>query len=92
MGLLDDAAVDAGLAGLAWQRDGDLIVRVVRKADFVEALEVVNLVGALAEEADHHPDIDIRWNTVTLRLTTHSAGGLTDKDLALAARIDAAIG
>ena len=92
MGLLDNAAVDAGLAGLAWQREGDQIVLVVRKADFAEALAVVNQVGVLAEEADHHPDIDIRWNTVTLRLTTHSAGGLTDKDLALAARIDAAIG
>jgi len=92
VGLLDNAAVDAGLAGLAWQREGDQIVLVVRKADFAEALAVVNQVGVLAEEADHHPDIDIRWNTVTLRLTTHSAGGLTDKDLALAARIDAAIG
>ena len=46
-------------------------------------------MGALAEAADHHPDIDIRWNTVTLRLSTHSAGGLTDKDLSLAAEIDA---
>ncbi len=46
-------------------------------------------VGALAEEMDHHPDIDIRWNTVTLRLTTHSEGGLTRLDLELARRIDA---
>ena len=49
----------------------------------------MNAVGALAEEMDHHPDIDIRWNTVTLRLTTHSAGGLTQLDLELARRIDA---
>ena len=45
-------------------------------------------MGELAEAADHHPDIDIRWDTVTLRLSTHSAGGLTDKDLSLAAAID----
>ena len=92
MALLDDETVKAGIAGLAWQREGDEIVRVVRKADFVDALAVVNQVGVLAEEANHHPDIDIRWNTVTLRLKTHSAGGLTDQDLALAARIDAEIG
>jgi 4a-hydroxytetrahydrobiopterin dehydratase len=48
-------------------------------------------VGALAEAADHHPDIDIRWNAVTLRLSTHSAGGITEKDLALAAVIDAEV-
>jgi len=48
----------------------------------------VNQVGALAETADHHPDVDIRWDTVTLRLSTHSAGGLTEKDLLLAAEVD----
>jgi len=91
MGALDDVTIAAGLQGLAWTREGDLLVRVVRRADFDEAMAVVNEVAALAEEADHHPDIDIRWNTVTLRLTTHSAGGLTSKDLELAARIDVAI-
>lgn len=80
--------VDAALAGLDWERQGDVLVKVVRRDDFVGALAVVNAVGELAEAADHHPDIDIRWNTVTLRLTTHSAGGLTAKDLALAAEID----
>lgn len=80
--------VDAALAGLDWERQGDVLVKVVRRDDFAGALAVVNAVGELAEAADHHPDIDIRWNTVTLRLTTHSAGGLTAKDLALAAEID----
>lgn len=80
--------VDAALAGLDWERQGDLLVKVVRRDDFAGALALVNAVGELAEAADHHPDIDIRWNTVTLRLTTHSAGGLTAKDLALAAEID----
>jgi 4a-hydroxytetrahydrobiopterin dehydratase len=88
MGLLDDEAIAAGLRSLAWERDGDSIVRAVKKKDFAEALAFVNEVGALAETAGHHPDIDIRWNTVTLRLSTHSAGGLTDQDLSLAATID----
>jgi len=48
----------------------------------------VNRVGELAERANHHPDIDIRWNTVTLRLSTHSAGGITEADLGLARQID----
>ena len=72
-----------------WAREGEVITKVVEKADFAEALAFVNAVGALAERADHHPDIDIRWNKVTLRLTTHSEGGLTDKDWALAEQIDA---
>jgi 4a-hydroxytetrahydrobiopterin dehydratase len=80
--------VDAALAGLDWERQGDVLVKVVRRDDFAGALALVNAVGELAEAADHHPDIDIRWNTVTLRLTTHSAGGLTAKDLALAGEID----
>ncbi|HUA94749.1 MAG TPA: 4a-hydroxytetrahydrobiopterin dehydratase [Acidimicrobiales bacterium] len=80
--------VDAALAGLDWERQGDVLVKVVRRDDFAGALALVNAVGELAEAADHHPDIDIRWNTVTLRLTTHSVGGLTAKDLALAAEID----
>jgi 4a-hydroxytetrahydrobiopterin dehydratase len=88
MPLLDENAVTEGLAGLAWQRDGSELVKVVKRDDFAGALKYVNEVGARAEEVDHHPDIDIRWNTVTLRLTSHSAGGLTDMDLALAKTID----
>ncbi|MHB1582854.1 MAG: 4a-hydroxytetrahydrobiopterin dehydratase [Acidimicrobiales bacterium] len=88
--VLDPAAVDAALGerSLAWRRDGDQLVKVERRQGFAGALAYVNQVGALAEAADHHPDIDIRWDTVTLRLSTHSAGGLTAKDLALAAEID----
>ena len=89
MSTLDHAAVDAALAtGLAWQRVGDELVKGRRGRDFADSLAYVNAVGALAEDANHHPDIDIRWNVVTLRLTTHSAGGLTESDLALARRID----
>jgi 4a-hydroxytetrahydrobiopterin dehydratase len=88
--VLDGDAVDAALAdrGIAWSREGSDLVKVVRRTGFAGALEFVNQVGGLAETADHHPDIDIRWDTVTLRLSTHSAGGLTDKDLSLAAEVD----
>jgi 4a-hydroxytetrahydrobiopterin dehydratase len=87
--LLDDEAINAGLQGRAWERQGQELVKVVKRKDFAEALTYVNAVGVLAEEAGHHPDNDIRWNTVTLRLSTHSAGGLTQNDLDLAGRIDA---
>lgn len=88
--VLDGDAVDAALAdrGIAWSREGSDLVKVVRRKGFAGALEFVNQVGALAETAEHHPDIDIRWDTVTLRLSTHSAGGLTEKDLSLAAEVD----
>jgi 4a-hydroxytetrahydrobiopterin dehydratase len=89
--VLGAAAVDAALAerGIGWRRDGSELVKEVQRTGFAGALAFVNEVGALAEAADHHPDIDIRWDTVTLRLSTHSAGGLTENDLALAAQVDA---
>jgi 4a-hydroxytetrahydrobiopterin dehydratase len=88
MAVLDDAAVDAALASTPWKREGKEIVRIVKRSDFVDALAFVNAVGRLAEEADHHPDIEIRWDTVTLRLSTHSQGGITEADMALAHAID----
>jgi 4a-hydroxytetrahydrobiopterin dehydratase len=89
--VLDNRAVDEALATrrLSWHREGAALVKVADRGDFARALGYVNDVGALAEAANHHPDVDIRWGTVTLRLSTHSAGGLTAKDLDLAARIDA---
>ena len=82
--------VDAALAeqGLSWERAGDELVTTVELRDFAAALTFVNAVGAAAEAANHHPDIDIRWNKVHLVLSTHSAGGLTVLDIALAAAID----
>jgi 4a-hydroxytetrahydrobiopterin dehydratase len=88
MAILDDATVDRALASAPWRREQNEIIRVVKKSDFADALAFVNAVGRLAEEADHHPDIDIRWDTVTLRLSTHSEGGITEADLALAQAID----
>lgn len=88
--VLTAEAVDAALVarGLSWQRQGDELVKTSTHQGFAGAMGFVNAVAELAEAADHHPDIDIRWNTVTLRLTTHSAGGLTERDLALAGEID----
>ncbi len=92
MEVLDTATVDAALAGTAWERQGSEIVTIRRGADFAESLAFVDAVGALAQEMDHHPDVDIRWNVVTLRLTTHSAGGITGLDIELARRVDALAG
>ena len=72
-----------------WTKRSAEITRTYQFKNFVAALKFVNQVAKLAEAAQHHPDIDIRWNKVTLALTTHSEGGLTEKDFALAARCDA---
>ncbi|HEV7888428.1 MAG TPA: 4a-hydroxytetrahydrobiopterin dehydratase [Acidimicrobiales bacterium] len=74
---------------MAWDEVDGRLVKVVKKADFAEALAYVNRVGRLAEARNHHPDIEISWNTVTLRLWTHSAGAVTDADHDLADAVDA---
>jgi len=90
--LLGDEAIDQGITALAgWRRDGDALVRTVELDDFPQAIEVVDRVAEIAERADHHPDIDIRWRTLTFRCSTHSAGGITAKDLTLAGDIDSTI-
>ncbi len=89
---LDDGAVAAALSAAdapAWDLVDGQLVKVVECAGFPAALEFVVAVGTLAEEADHHPDIDIRWRTVRLALVTHDAGGITELDFALARAIDA---
>jgi 4a-hydroxytetrahydrobiopterin dehydratase len=88
--LLSPADVDAAIdeQHLHWTREGDTLLTTVKLHDFAAALEFVNAVGAAAEAANHHPDIDIRWNTVRLVLSTHDSGGLTLLDLALAGAID----
>ena len=88
--MLTPAEVDDALEEqhLHWSREGDVLVTTVTLHDFAAALSFVNTVGAAAEAANHHPDIDIRWNKVRLSLTTHDSGGLTLLDLALAGAID----
>jgi 4a-hydroxytetrahydrobiopterin dehydratase len=73
---------------LHWTREGDALVTTVKLHDFPAALAFVNAIGAAAEAANHHPDIDIRWNTVRLVLSTHDSGGITLLDLALAGVVD----
>ena len=85
---LSDDVIDAGVSKLSWNREGDELVKEVTRSDFVDAVQFVDALVPVAEEANHHPDIAISWNKVTLRLTTHSAGGLTQLDLDLAAKID----
>jgi 4a-hydroxytetrahydrobiopterin dehydratase len=71
-----------------WNKLGKTISRTFVFKDFPKAIRFVNAVARLAEKAWHHPDIEIRWNKVTLTLTTHDAGGLTKKDFALAKKFD----
>ena len=85
---LSDDALDAALVKLSWTREGDELVKQVTRSDFVDAVRFVDALVPVAEEANHHPDVAISWNKVTLRLSTHSAGGLTQLDLDLAAKID----
>ena len=72
----------------AWQKNDAMISRTYKFKDFLAAMEFVKRVAPLAEQANHHPDIDIRWNKVTLALTTHSEGALTEKDFDLAQKCD----
>lgn len=87
--LLSDDEVSSRLEGSEWRREEDAIVRDWQLQDFAEAMAFVNRVAEAAEQANHHPDILIHgWNKVRLSLTNHSAGGLTDADFEMAARID----
>ena len=92
-GVLDEGQIrDALTDRPQWElRDGAL-VRTVRAADFLSGIRLVDEVAVVAESLDHHPDIDIRWTDVTFRLVTHSAGGVTDKDVEMAGRIDEVAG
>ncbi len=88
--LLTQTEIEQALASLeGWTQTGDEISRTFALRSFPAALAFASAVGHLAERADHHPDILIRYRQVTLTLSTHSAGGLTEKDFDLAAEIDA---
>ena len=80
----------AALQGLPlWSGDGDGLHRTVELPSFRAAVAAIVAIADVAEEMDHHPDIDLRWRTLHLHLVTHSAGGVTANDLELARRIDA---
>lgn len=92
MPLLSPDDVQQRCAALpGWSVDGDAICRTFKRATFHHAIGFVVQIAMLAEVADHHPNIDIRYNTVHIVLSTHSAGGVTEKDFALAAQIDALV-
>jgi 4a-hydroxytetrahydrobiopterin dehydratase len=92
MALLSADEVDEALADLdGWSGDGDSITRTVELSSFTQAISVVDEVAEVAEEMDHHPDIDIRWRTLTFACSTRSAGGITELDVDLAHRINAII-
>jgi len=86
---LTDEQIDAKLRETTgWVREGTEMARQFQFKDFAEAMRFVNQVGGLAEAANHHPEIFISWNKVKLSLTTHSEGGLTNKDFTLARQIN----
>lgn len=93
MAVLRDDEIEAALAAdrSGWTREGDALVRSVEAPTFRAGVELVGRVAEAAEAAQHHPDIDIRWTTVTFRLSTHSEGGITAADLELARAIDALV-
>jgi len=87
--LLGDSEVEERLASLdGWQRSGEAIEKRFQRGDFVGAVAFVQSLVAPAEEMNHHPDVAISWDTVTVTIATHSEGGLTAADFELAAKID----
>jgi 4a-hydroxytetrahydrobiopterin dehydratase len=86
---LAEDEIASALAPLAgWARTGDEITKTFERTSFADAIAFVVRIGFLAEAADHHPDLDIRWRKVRVALTTHDSGGLTANDFDLARRIE----
>ncbi len=86
---LSDAAVRDALGKLpGWKQQGDAIQRVFEFPTFPAGIDFVNKVARAAEEANHHPDITVNYNKVTMALTSHDSGGVTDRDVRMAAKID----
>ncbi len=93
MAVLTDEQVDTAAAALdGWERADGVLRRSLTFPSFLAGIDAVRRVAEHAEVEDHHPDIDIRWRTVSFALVTHSEGGITDKDLAMAADIDTIVG
>jgi 4a-hydroxytetrahydrobiopterin dehydratase len=93
MAVLTDEQVYAALPELhGWERKDGALRRSVKFPEFLAGIDAVRRIGEHAEAKDHHPDIDIRWRTVTFALVTHSEGGITENDVAMAHDIDRLIG
>jgi 4a-hydroxytetrahydrobiopterin dehydratase len=90
---LSDIAIQRELGNLpGWSRRGDVITKTFQFADFLTGIDFVVAIANAAEAADHHPDIDIRYTKIVCALSTHSAGGITQKDLDMAKKIEGAAG
>jgi 4a-hydroxytetrahydrobiopterin dehydratase len=90
---LSDDEIRSGLRGLpGWERRDDEIEKVYELPSFADAIAFVTRVGFLAEKANHHPDLDVRWRKVRVALSTHSEGGITDKDFDVAGEIETVAG
>lgn len=89
MAVLTDSEIQQALGSLpGWQRAGKAIQRIYEFPDFKAAMQFVNTVADAAEQANHHPDIDIRYNKVTMALVSHDSGGVTQRDVRMAKRIN----
>ena len=90
MALLGDAEIEERLSALpGWSREGTTIQKSFKRDDFVGSVRFVDALVEPAEEMNHHPDLAVSWDTVTVTISTHSEGGLTAADFELAAKIDA---
>ena len=90
MALLDDTEIESGLTEHpGWERAGGAILKTFERGDFVGSVRFVERIVAPAEEMNHHPDLEISWDRVTVSISTHSEGGITAADFELASRIDA---
>ena len=88
MAVLDDEEIERRLRDLpGWERDGDALKRRFKFDDFQASVDFVNRITPAAEDMNHHPDLAISWNTVDCMLSTHSEGGITDRDFDLARQI-----
>ena len=87
--LLTDSEISKRIADFPdWARDGDAISRTVRFDTFADGIDYIRRLAPVADEADHHPDIDIRYRNVKFALTSHDSGGITDRDFTMATKID----
>ena len=90
MALLSDSEIEEKLSEAdGWSRDGDAITKTFENGDFVGSVKFVDSLVAPAEDMGHHPDLELSWDKVTVKITNHAEGGLTSSDFELAAKIDA---
>ncbi|QGK68845.1 4a-hydroxytetrahydrobiopterin dehydratase [Allosaccharopolyspora coralli] len=90
--LLNDDQIQAALDHLSdWTQEGTALVRTAKLASFPQAIQAVNRIAEIAEQEDHHPDIDIRWRELRFSCSTHSEGGITQKDVSMAQEIDGVV-